>query len=126
MGILTELDGIQALTQLLQNSPGMVIVKFGATWCGPCKQIAQQVHGLMHQIMDVYSEKVICCDIDIDESFEIYAFLKSKKMVNGIPAILCWDAGNVSFIPSDSALGANVNEINLLFSRCANKLSLLK
>jgi thiol-disulfide isomerase/thioredoxin len=111
---------------MLQDSPGMVIAKFGATWCGPCKQIAQQVHGLMHQISEVYSGKVICCDIDIDESFEIYAFLKSKKMVNGIPAILTWDAGNVTFIPSDCVLGANVNEINLLFTRCTNKLSLLK
>ena len=126
MVIVTELDGIPAVTQMLQNSPGMVIVKFGATWCGPCKQIAQQVHSLMHQITAVYSGKVICCDIDIDESFEVYAFLKSKKMVNGIPAILTWDAGNVTFIPSDSAIGSNVNEINLLFSRCTNKLSLLK
>ena len=106
MVIVTELDGIPAFTQMLQNSPGMVIVKFGATWCGPCKQIAQQVHSLMHQITAVYSGKVICCDIDIDESFE--------------------DAGNVTFIPSDSAIGSNVNEINLLFSRCTNKLSLLK
>jgi thiol-disulfide isomerase/thioredoxin len=126
MGIVTEIDGIPAFTQMLQDSPGMVIAKFGATWCGPCKQIAQQVHGLMHQISEVYSGKVICCDIDIDESFEIYAFLKSKKMVNGIPAILTWDAGNVTFIPSDCVLGANVNEINLLFTRCTNKLSLLK
>jgi thioredoxin-like negative regulator of GroEL len=126
MVIVTEIDGIPTFTNMLQNSPGRVIVKFGATWCGPCKQIAQQVQGLMHQITEVYSGKVICCDIDIDESFEVYAFLKSKKMVNGIPAILTWDAGNVTFIPSDSAIGSNVNEINLLFSRCTNKLSLLK
>lgn len=126
MVIVTEIDDIPTFTNMLQNSPGMVIVKFGATWCGPCKQIADQAHGLMHQIATVYSGKVICCDIDIDESFEVYAFLKSKKMVNGIPAILTWDAGNVTFIPSDSVLGANANEINLLFNRCANKLSLLK
>ena len=126
MEIVTELDGIPAFTKLLETSPGLVILKLGATWCGPCKQISGLAHGLMHRIMTVYSGKVICCDIDIDESFELYAFLKSKKMVNGIPAILCWDAGNITFIPNDCALGSNVNEINLLFDRCANKLSLLK
>lgn len=126
MSIITELEGIPAFTKLLETSPGLVILKLGATWCGPCKQIAELAHGLMHKIMNVYSGKVICCDIDIDESFEIYAFLKSKKMVNGIPAILCWDAGNVTFIPNDTAIGSNVNEIKLLFDRCANKLSLLR
>jgi thioredoxin 1 len=125
MGIMTEIDSIADFTKILQNSPGMVIVKFGATWCGPCKQIAVQVHELMHKIANVYSGKVICYDIDIDESFELYAFLKSKKMVNGIPAILVWDVGNTTYIPNDSAIGSNANEINLLFSRCTNKLSLL-
>ena len=48
MEFVTEIDGIPTFTNMLQNSPGMVIVKFGATWCGPCKQIADQAHGLMH------------------------------------------------------------------------------
>ena len=33
-------------------------------------------------------ENVICADIDIDENFDVYTFLKSKRMVNGIPAVL--------------------------------------
>ncbi len=126
MSIITELEGgIPAFTQLLTNNPGMVIIKLGATWCGPCKQIATQVHGLMHQITTVYSGKVVCCDLDIDECFELYAFLKTKKRVNGVPAILCWEAGNVTYIQNDGVIGANVSEINLLFQRCANKLSLI-
>jgi len=39
---------------------------------------------------------------------------------------LVWDIGNLTFIPNDSAIGSNVNEINLLFDRCSNKISLLK
>lgn len=125
MGIMTEIDNVASFMHILQKSPGMVIVKFGATWCGPCKQIAVKAHELMHQITNVYNGKVICYDIDIDESFELYAFLKSKKMINGIPAILVWDVGNTTYIPNDSAVGSNINEINLLFARCSNKVSLL-
>ena len=125
MTIITEFDGISGFNHILSNNPGIVFLKLGATWCGPCQQIAPLVHGLMDQITNVYGSKVVCCDIDVDENFELYAFLKTKKMVNGIPAILCWKAGNVSFIPDDTALGSNVMEINLLFNRCTNRLSLL-
>jgi len=125
MTIITEFDGIAGFNEILAKNTGIVILKLGATWCGPCKQIATLVHSLMHQITKVYGNKVVCCDIDIDDNFELYAFLKSKKMINGIPAILCWKAGNVSFIPDDTTLGSNVMEINLLFSRCIKNLSLL-
>jgi thiol-disulfide isomerase/thioredoxin len=126
MSIITELEGgMPAFTEVLASNPGLVIIKLGATWCGPCKQIANQVHGLMHKITSVYSGKVVCYDLDIDECFELYAFLKTKKRVNGVPAILCWESGNVTYIQNDGVIGANVNDINLLFNRCANKLSLL-
>jgi len=84
------------------------------------------VHDLMENIRNVYGDTVVCYDIDVDESFELYALLKSKKMINGIPAILCWKSGNVSIIPDDTALGSNQLEIKLLFNRCAKYLSLVK
>jgi hypothetical protein len=40
--------------------------------------------------------KITSAIIDIDDNFEIYAFLKSKKMVNGVPVILCYKKGNQS------------------------------
>ena len=83
MTIITEFEGIAGFNQILANNPGIVILKLGATWCGPCQQIAKLVHGLMHQIESVYVNKVVCCDIDVDDNFELYAFLKTKKMVNG-------------------------------------------
>ena len=88
MTIITEFDGIAGFNEILAKNTGIVILKLGATWCGPCKQIAPLVHGLMHQITSVYGDKVVCCDIDVDENFELYAFLKNKKMIKFIPSIL--------------------------------------
>lgn len=122
--IITELEGgVNGFIQFLSTNPGIIIVKFGATWCGPCKTIAVQAHGFMHDITNKYPSTVTCCDIDVDESFELYATLKHKKMVNGIPAILCWYAGNDTIIPDDSVIGSDLNQIKQMFLRCAAKLA---
>jgi hypothetical protein len=67
--------------------------------------------------------EIKCAIIDVDENFEIYAFLKSKKMVNGIPAILCYDRGNTNYIPSDTVIGADPVQVDLFFQRCLNKVT---
>ena len=92
--IVTELEGgVPGFIRFLTTNPGVIIVKFGATWCGPCKTIAVQSHRYMHDMSVEFPDNVICCDIDVDESFELYATLKQKKMVSGIPSILCWYKG---------------------------------
>jgi thiol-disulfide isomerase/thioredoxin len=101
--------------KLLQKNPGLVIIKFGATWCGPCKRIKPVLDGFFLTSPD----NVICCDIDVDESFDLYSYFKSKKMVNGIPVILCYKKGNISFIPDDSIVGADPVELDKFFKRCA-------
>lgn len=98
----------------LSNNPGFLVIKFGAEWCGPCKLIETQVHNWMNKMPST----IQCAIIDVDDNFEIYAFLKSKKMINGIPAILCYEKNNLTHIPDDSVIGANPNEIDLFFNRC--------
>lgn len=106
---------VSNLEEELKTNPGFIVMKFGAEWCGPCKKIEEQVNILMQKT----GSNVKCYIIDIDEedNFETYAFLKTKKMVNGIPAILCWKKGNVSHIPDDVVVGSNAVEINLFFER---------
>jgi len=104
--------------QYLEKSEGAVIIKFGAEWCGPCKQIEAQVYGLMAQM----PTEIVCAVLDIDEegAFELYAFLKTKKMVNGVPALLCWKKGNLTWIPDDVVIGANPVAITALFQKCVD------
>jgi thioredoxin 1 len=116
--IITRFDTRNDFFKLLSNNPGLVIVKFGAEWCGPCKLISPVLQGFFATSPD----NVVCADIDVDESFDIYAFMKSKKMVNGIPVILCYKKGNTTFIPDDSITGADPAQLHAFFTRCGQHL----
>jgi hypothetical protein len=63
-------------------------------------------------------DNVICCEIDVDESFDLYSYFKSKKMVNGVPVILCYKTGNISYIPDDSVTGSDPVQLDSFFKRC--------
>lgn len=117
--VISEIANRDAFFHLLGHNPGLIILKLGATWCGPCNLIKDVVHGFFA----TSPAEVICGDIDVDESFDFYAMLKSKKMVNGIPVILCYKKGNTTFIPDDSITGADPHALNAFFKRCGNHLA---
>jgi thioredoxin 1 len=116
--IISEIDSRQAFVNLLQNNPGLIIIKLGASWCGPCKLIEKAVHGFFASS----PPEVVCADIDVDKCFDLYSFLKSKKMVNGIPVILCYKKGNSSYIPDDVITGSDARELDSFFRRCGKHL----
>ena len=115
--IITELTGKTAFQQAINENPGVMIIKFGAEWCGPCKKIDGHVKLLMGNMQANVQSYII----DIDDSLEIYSFLKNKKMVNGIPAILAYYKENTSHIPDDIVIGADVVKINEFFERSYQK-----
>jgi thioredoxin 1 len=116
LSTLTEDFTNSKFLELLKNNPGLIIAKFGAEWCGPCKKIEDMVLRCFSQMPDNVQPVII----DVDESFELYAFLKSKKMVKAIPTILCYEKGNLSYVPNDAIVGADVDQVNLFFTRCFN------
>ncbi len=109
----------EAFEQLLRENPGKVVLKFGATWCGPCQRIEAHVH----QWFSRMPASVKCIMIDIDESFELYAAFKSKRQINGIPAILCFNKGNLSYLPDLSVAGADFDQVNTFFRQVATTSS---
>jgi len=112
--IITTLEKLTDLQNALQNNPGVFIVKLGAEWCGPCKKI----EGLVQSCMDQAPENVQCAIIDVDEAFEIYGFLKTKRVVNGIPAILGYYQGNLNYIPDEVVIGSDQKQVIAFFQRC--------
>ena len=100
----------------------IVIIKFGADWCNPCKKIK----ALCEQNFEELPKKVIIFDIDVDENLHLYATLKTKKMIKGVPSLICYYGGVTRvqwYIPDDSISGSNEQEIQAFFNRCSTKAS---
>ena len=116
--IISEIANREAFFTLLQHNTGLIVIKLGSSWCGPCKTIKPAVHGFFVSS----PPEVICADIDVDVSFDFYSFLKSKKMVNGIPVLLCYKKGNATYIPDDMITGSDPQQLHLFFARCGKHL----
>jgi thiol-disulfide isomerase/thioredoxin len=98
----------------------VLILKFGADWCGPCKKIAPAYQEFITQA----PENIIFGDIDVDENLDLYLALKKKKMVSGIPVFLAFFGGvkrDEWFIPDDSVVGADAVAVAQFFNRCLKK-----
>ena len=116
--VISEIANRESFFTLLQNNPGLIVIKLGAEWCGPCKTIKPAVDGFFASS----PSEVICADIDVDKSFDFYSFLKSKKMVNGIPAILVYKKTNNTYIPDDANTGSDPAQLHQFFIRCGKHL----
>jgi thiol-disulfide isomerase/thioredoxin len=112
--VITNIQTKELFAEQLQKNPGLLIMKFGATWCGPCKRIEPLVHSWIEKMPD----SVQIAMIDIDECFDLYGFLQKKKMINGVPGILCYYKNNMNYVPNDSVVGADINQVNAFFERC--------
>lgn len=117
--VISEITNRQAFFHLLEHNQGLIIIKLGAKWCPGCVNIEKSVHGFFASS----PPEVVCADIDVDKSFDFYSFLKSKKMVNGIPVLLCYKKGNATYIPDDVITGSDPNALHQFFTRCGNHLT---
>ncbi len=116
--IISEIANRDAFFHLLQHNPGLIVIKLSAEWCQPCAKIKPAVHAFFA----TSPPEVICADIDVDKSFDFYSFLKSKKMVNGIPVLLCYKKGNATYIPDDIITGSDPQQLHQFFLRCGKHL----
>jgi thioredoxin 1 len=112
--IISEEDLFNSQNVLANNQ--MIIVKFTAEWCGPCRGIKSLVKELVSKL----PPSIKYYEIDIDESIELYGKLKNKRMLNGIPAILGYKGREKEswYAPDDSVLGGDKAQIVAFFDRC--------
>lgn len=106
----------------LHNNPGTLVFKFGAEWCAPCNKIKDFVGTLVEESLKTRPDgSLVFYEVDVDECIDVYGFLKSKKMIRGIPAIMLYDKGNESYIPDSSVSGSDNNDILTFFRTINNK-----
>ena len=119
--IISELDVPQLQKLQSEMTSQILIIKFGADWCGPCKKIAPN----FHEYIGKSPPNIIFADINVDENMDLYMALKKNKMVNGIPVFFAYYGDNKKrdkwFIPDDSIIGADVKKVTEFFDRCSKK-----
>ena len=94
---------------LLKTKDKPLLVKFTADWCGPCKRVKPLVDNFLTQ--DVMS-RLQYLEIDIDHSVDVYAYMKTKRMLNGIPTLFFYEKSNTNFPPSYSVSTGNEAKVN--------------
>ena len=82
----------QNFDETLANN-AVVMVDFGATWCGPCKALAPVVE----EIANEYEGKAAICKADVEECPAIAA----KFRIRNVPTILFFKNGELE----DKAVG---------------------
>jgi thiol-disulfide isomerase/thioredoxin len=109
----------EALKQYLHDTQyDTTILKFTATWCGPCKNIAPT----LAQLNNHYSSKKVnyeYIEIDVDECVDLYVFFKKSKMLNGIPTVMTFKKMEYTpesfWVPYATFSGASPKDIINLF-----------
>ena len=109
------------MTALKENN-GVLLFKFTAPWCGPCKRIAPFVAERVDAIRETY-KNFSYVEIDVDDSFDVYAYLRSKKMVTAIPTMLAYVTGNHTIFPDEGHIGSDEQGTIDFFRRVTEMLS---
>jgi len=111
--VVREIKDRAHFMEIIHNNPGLIVMKFGAKWCGPCQLIEKDIS----YMFSILPDNVQCMSIDIDLYPDVYAFLKAKRIVNGIPVILCYKKDNHTYVPDDIVIGADNKALQQFFGR---------
>jgi len=99
--------------QMVEKNQGVLVVKYGATWCGPCRTIDP----ILNMAYTKLPSNVQVVVVDIDDCMDVYSFMKNKRMLNGVPALTAYVRGNTSYVPDYGVTGADMPRIQQFFER---------
>ena len=82
---MKELKTVEELSSIIENSENLVIFKFGAEWCGPCKMLERTISELEGTL-----ENVEFYEVNVDEADEE---LIEKYQIQSVPVLLFFNEG---------------------------------
>ena len=112
--VIVEFDDRHHFMECLKENPGVILIQFTANWCKPCREIKPHIEKKILECPD----NIIYCQLNVDENSELYAFMKSRRQVNGIPAFLAYYKGNLTPFANISISGSNIGSIDNFFNKC--------
>jgi len=57
-----------------------MIFKYTAEWCKPCQSIKKEVDA---HFQNISSDSILCFEVNVDENFDLFAYMKTKKIDEG-------------------------------------------
>ena len=107
-GEVVKLTTRKELIDFIKSHP-YVIVKTGATWCGPCKRIKS----LVEKLIQVTPDNIDIILVDADEGYNIISYLKWKSL----PTFGNFIHGELQ----DIFVGSNDDGVKSLFNKTINR-----
>lgn len=103
---MAQVISSEEFNNLVQNTEGIAVVDFFATWCGPCKMLAP----VFQEVGNEFEEKADFYKVDIDESLDI----ARQFSVSTVPTVIIFRNGEpierlVGFMPKEN-LAAKIKE----------------
>jgi thioredoxin-like negative regulator of GroEL len=104
------MDRIQFI-DALQENPGVLVVKFGASWCKPCAKIKPYLADRSARFPPHWK----FMDLDVDKDTDLWALLQSKKQVRQIPVLLAYKAKNLTPYADKALVSSNPDDLDAFF-----------
>ena len=120
-----SLDDFKAALENLEPNK-IIILRFTAEWCGPCKRIDPICTAYFEQC----SPDIQPIVVDVDETIDLYMIYKRYKMLNGLPAIFAYYGNERQdqdpsrwYVPNDSVNTGDNTQVMEFFNRCSMQIN---
>jgi len=99
--------------QLLESKRDWLVVYLSAPWCAPCAVAEPLIAAHVARL----PSRIAYLHLNVDTCGDVFAALRAKKQVRGIPALLAYQPGNTTLISDASCSGADETDIAAVFRK---------
>lgn len=87
---MVEIKTVEEFDNIISKN-NIVVVKFGAEWCGPCKNFNTVLKSLEKTLIDENTKDVVICEVDVEEVED----LTNRFRIRNVPTTLIFKGGEI-------------------------------